>query len=92
VRRADAELVGLLDERYFLYMEDVDFCDAIRARGRRIRFEPSVEVVHLRGRSGPASGGGAERAWQASHLAYYRKHLPLWAPLLALYQRLRVAG
>jgi GT2 family glycosyltransferase len=92
VRRADAELVGLLDERYFLYMEDVDFCDAIRARGRRIRFEPSAEVVHLRGRSGPASGGGAERAWQASHLAYYRKHLPFWAPLLALYQRFRVDG
>ncbi len=84
--------VGLLDERYFLYMEDVDFCDAIRARGRRIRFEPSVEVVHLRGRSGPASGGAAERAWHASHLAYYRKHLPLWAPLLWVYQRLTVAG
>jgi GT2 family glycosyltransferase len=89
VRRADAEAVGLLDERYFLYMEDVDFCDAIRARGRRIRFEPSVEIVHLRGRSGPASGGAAERAWHASHLAYYRKHLPLWAPLLRAYQALR---
>jgi GT2 family glycosyltransferase len=92
VRRSDAEAVGLLDERYFLYMEDVDFCDAIRARGRRIRFEPSVEVVHLRGRSGLASGGAGERAWHASHLAYYRKHLPLWAPLLWAYQRLRVAG
>jgi N-acetylglucosaminyl-diphospho-decaprenol L-rhamnosyltransferase len=88
-RRLDAEAVGLLDERYFLYMEDVDFCDAVRARGRRIRFEPSVEVVHLRGRSGLASGGAAERAWHASHLAYYRKHLPLWAPLLWAYQRLR---
>ena len=36
VRRADAEAVGLLDERYFLYTEDVDFCAAIRARGRRV--------------------------------------------------------
>ena len=89
VRRADADAVGLLDERYFLYMEDVDFCDAIRTRGRRIRFEPSVEIVHLRGRSRPAAGGAADRAWHASHLAYYRKHLPFWAPLLAGYQRLR---
>jgi GT2 family glycosyltransferase len=89
VRRVDAESVGLLDERYFLYMEDVDFCDAIRARGRRIRFEPSVQIVHLRGRSGPAAGGAAERAWHASHLAYYRKHLPVWAPFLWAYQRLR---
>ncbi len=92
VRRADADAVGLLDERYFLYLEDVDFCDAIRARGRRIRFEPSAEVVHLRGRSGLASGGAAEREWHTSHLRYYRKHLPLWAPLLRVYQRLRVAG
>jgi GT2 family glycosyltransferase len=89
VRRADAEAVGLLDERYFLYMEDVDFCDAIRARGRRIRFEPSIEIVHLRGRSGSTTGGAAPRAWHVSHLAYYRKRLPRWAPLLALYQTLR---
>ena len=33
VRRADAEAVGLLDERYFLYTEDVDFCARVRARG-----------------------------------------------------------
>ena len=50
-RRADLEAVGLLDERYFLYTEDVDLCASIRARGRRIRFTPAAEVVHLRGRS-----------------------------------------
>ena len=42
---------GLLDERYFMYREDVDFCAALRARGRRILFAPGVVVVHLRGRS-----------------------------------------
>jgi GT2 family glycosyltransferase len=88
-RRTDLEAAGLLDERYFLYMEDVDLCETIAARGRRIRFEPSVEIVHLRGRSKPAGGGRAERAWHASHLAYYRKHLPLWAPILWAYQKLR---
>ena len=48
---SDAEAVGLLDERYFLYTEDVDFCAALRARGRRILFTPAAEVIHLRGRS-----------------------------------------
>ena len=38
--RADAEASGLLDERFFLYTEDVDFCAAHRARGRRILFAP----------------------------------------------------
>ena len=33
---ADAEAVGLLDERFFLYTEDVDFCAQLRARGRRV--------------------------------------------------------
>jgi GT2 family glycosyltransferase len=89
VRRRDAEAVGLLDERYFLYMEDVDFCQALAARGRRLRFDPSVEIVHLRGRSRPAAGGAAERAWHDSHLAYYRKHLPRWAAWLERYQRMR---
>jgi GT2 family glycosyltransferase len=84
-RRADAEAVGLLDERYFLYLEDVDFCAAIKARGRRVLFSPIAEIVHLRGRS--SAGGRARTAWHASHLAYYRKHLPFWAPVLERYQR-----
>ena len=45
------EAVGLLDERYFIYCEDVDFCAALRDRGRRIWFLPSTEIVHYRGRS-----------------------------------------
>jgi len=40
VRRADAEAVGLLDERFFMYTEDVDFCAAIKARGRRAGGDP----------------------------------------------------
>src|SRR5919112_2783285 len=51
VRRVDAEAVGRLDERFFMYTEDVDFCASIRARGRRILFAPEVEVRHLKGRS-----------------------------------------
>jgi N-acetylglucosaminyl-diphospho-decaprenol L-rhamnosyltransferase len=89
VRRADADAVGLLDERYFLYLEDVDFCAAVRARGRRVLFSPVAQIVHLRGRSGVGEGGRARAAWHQSHLAYYRRHAPFWAPVLAWYQRLR---
>ena len=51
VRRSDAEAAGLFDERYQLYTEDVDFCAAIRARGKHVQFLASAEVVHLRGQS-----------------------------------------
>jgi N-acetylglucosaminyl-diphospho-decaprenol L-rhamnosyltransferase len=89
VRRADAEAVGGLDERYFMYGEDVDFCAAIRARGRRILFTPDVEVVHLRGRSAASVPAATRAAYRRSQLAFYQKHHPGWAPLLRLYLRLR---
>ena len=52
---------GLLDERFFLYTEDVDFCAAIRARGRRILFTPAAEIIHLRGRSRATLPAAIER-------------------------------
>lgn len=89
VRRTALESAGLLDERYFMYLEDVDLCAAIRARGHRIRFVPEVTVTHLRGRSRQSAAAATQRAYRRSHLAFYKKHHPAWAPLLRLYLRLR---
>ena len=89
VHRADAEAVGLLDERYFLYTEDVDFCAAIRARGRRVLFTPAAQIVHLRGRSRATAAAAMDAAYRRSHIAFYEKHHPAWAPLLRLYLRLK---
>lgn len=86
-RRADLEAVGLFDERFFMYGEDIDLCVALRRRGRAVRFEPSAEVRHRRGRSG-GSNPELERRRRESHLAYYRKHHPVWAPMLFCYLRL----
>ena len=89
VRRADADAVGLLDERYFMYTEDVDFCAAIRARGRRILFAPEIEIVHVRGQSAAAAPAATADAYRRSRIAFYEKHHPTWAPILRLYLRLR---
>jgi GT2 family glycosyltransferase len=89
VRRADAETVGLIDERYFMYLEDVDFCAAIRARGRRILFAPSVEIVHLRGRSAATAPSATSAAYRRSQLAFYQKHHPTLAGLLRVYLRVK---
>jgi GT2 family glycosyltransferase len=89
VRRADAEAVGLLDERFFMYTEDVDFCAALRARGRRILFTPDAEIVHLRGRSAASAPAATRAAYRRSHLAFYEKHHPAFAPFLRLYHRVR---
>ena len=89
IRREDLERVGLLDERYFLYTEDVDLCAAVRAHGRLVRFSPEAEVVHTRGASRATAPGPSEHAYRRSQLAFYRKHHPRWAPLLAAYLKLR---
>jgi hypothetical protein len=89
VRRRDAEGAGLFDERYFMYCEDVDLCAAVRARGGRVYFAPSAEVVHFRGRSGVSDPGGTADGYRRSQVAFYEKHHPAWVPFLKLYLRLR---
>jgi GT2 family glycosyltransferase len=89
VWRADAEAVGLLDERYFMYLEDVDFCAALRARGRRILFTPASEIVHLKGRARASAAAATEEAYRRAQVAFYEKHRPGWAGLLRRYLRIR---
>ncbi|MBI5658497.1 MAG: glycosyltransferase family 2 protein [Nitrosomonadales bacterium] len=45
--------VGLLDEGYFMYFEDVEFCRRARKAGWEIVHNPDARVVHLRGGSSP---------------------------------------
>jgi GT2 family glycosyltransferase len=85
VRRAAADRAGLLDERYFMYCEDVDFCAALRALGYHILFTPDVTVTHLRGRSRASAAVVTNRRYRDSQLAFYRKHHPRWARLLRWY-------
>jgi len=44
--------VGLLDERYFFYFEDIDYCRRIWKAGLKVYYLPSSEVVHYHGASG----------------------------------------
>jgi len=92
VRREAALEAGLFDERYFMYEEDVDLCAALRARGGRILYTPLAQVTHLRGRSVAASGASTAALYDRSHLAFYEKHAPRWAPVLRGWLALRGRG
>jgi len=89
VYRADAERAGLLDERFFLYTEDVDFCHAVRRHGRRVLFTPAAEITHLRGRSRASQPAAGSAAYRRSQVAFYEKHHPWTAPALKLYLRVK---
>jgi hypothetical protein len=64
VRRAAIAHVGRLDEGFFLYYEDIDWCRRMRARGWEVLLEPRAQVIHrLGGSNAPTETiAGAYRA------------------------------
>jgi len=78
IRREVIERVGPLDEGYFMYFEDCDYCRATRAAGFRIAHVPEARVVHLRGGTSEVKRKVAARErppryLYASRTRYFRK-------------------
>jgi GT2 family glycosyltransferase len=53
IRREVVESIGPLDDGYYLYFDDVDYCRQARRFGWKTLYWPEAEVVHLRGKSNP---------------------------------------
>jgi N-acetylglucosaminyl-diphospho-decaprenol L-rhamnosyltransferase len=86
VRASAARQIGLLDERFFMYSEELDWCRRFRAAGWRISYVPTAEVVHFEGASSRLDLGARDRLFQASKLAYAAKwHDPAVAFALRAY-------
>ena len=86
VRASAAGEVGLFDERFFMYSEELDWCRRFRAAGWRVAYVPTAEVVHLEGGSSQADLVARDERFQTSKLAYTAKwHGPLLALLLRAY-------
>ncbi len=65
VRRQVIDEVGVMDERYFMYSEEVDWCFRIKQQGWKILFNPDAQAVHL-------WGGTAGRVSSLMHVQMYR--------------------
>jgi GT2 family glycosyltransferase len=78
VRRDVWDQIGLLDERFFLYLEDADLCRRAARAGWRLHYLPAATIVHLGGRSFATRPGGGthhlSRERAASLVHYFRKH------------------
>lgn len=75
IRREVFESVGLLDEEFFLYYEDMDYCRRARSGGWRIRLCPDARVLHDVSASSGGRNSPMERYWMAqSSGRYFRKH------------------
>ena len=83
IRRAVVEQIGYLDERYFAYQEDTDYCFHARQVGWKVYYVPQARVIHLGGRGGSnVSPYFGIYQWHRSYFLYYRKNLakdyPFW--------------
>lgn len=73
MRRECLEKVGLLDERYFIYDEDVDWCLQARRAGWKVRFWPGVSMIHLGAAANPFMRDKTLVMFR-SHVSYLRKN------------------
>jgi GT2 family glycosyltransferase len=74
VRREAFDAVGGMDEQFFLYWEDADFCFRLGRAGWLTIYNPRVEVLHLTGRSSAFARQAALIAFHRSAYRYFRKH------------------
>ena len=74
LRREALAQIGVFDERFFLYAEDVDLCRRLRRCGWRLRFVPDSIVEHERSVSIGKDPKQVALAYRRSQLAFYRKH------------------
>ncbi len=74
LRRDVLEKIGLLDETFWMYGEDLDLCWRSRDCGWRTRYHPAVQVLHLKGQSSKRrSLRCTYEFFRAMHL-FYQKH------------------
>ncbi|MBV7340255.1 glycosyltransferase family 2 protein [Chloroflexi bacterium TSY] len=74
LRRRVIETVGVLDDQYFMYTEEVDLCRRIRVAGWKIYWVPQSRIIHYGGQSSKQIAAEMFLHLYLSKLIYIRKH------------------
>jgi N-acetylglucosaminyl-diphospho-decaprenol L-rhamnosyltransferase len=74
VRREAFEDVGGLDEAYFMYAEEVDWCYAMREKGWQVWYQSAAKVIHLGGGSSQNRRPQREADLYRSRVRFFRKY------------------
>lgn len=85
VRRKVIEDIGLMDEGFFLYFEEVDYCWRARKAGWEVWYVPGSRVLHLEGSATGIKAAAKRRAgyWYDSRRRFFVKHYGIVGLLLA---------
>jgi len=74
VPRRVIDYVGLLDEAYFMYSEELDWCRRIKEAGWRIVYLPQAKIIHHIGKSSEQAVTARHINFQRAKLRYFRKY------------------
>ena len=74
VRRAAIERVGMLDDRFFMYGEDIDWCYRIKQAGWEIWYYPKTTIIHYKGASSRKQKVRMILEFHRAMYLYYAKH------------------
>jgi N-acetylglucosaminyl-diphospho-decaprenol L-rhamnosyltransferase len=74
VRREAFEDAGGLDEGYFMYAEEVDWCYTMREKGWQVWYQPAATVIHLGGGSSRGRQVRREADLYRSRIRFFQKH------------------
>jgi N-acetylglucosaminyl-diphospho-decaprenol L-rhamnosyltransferase len=74
MRRATLEEVGPLDERFFMYSEEMDWCYRAKELGWRVIYLPQAKVVHHEGKSSEQVLPVRHVQFQRSKVLFFKKH------------------
>jgi len=76
IRRKLVEEIGYLDERFFAYQEDADYCYRARQAGWKVFYVPAAQITHYGGEGGSrVQPYRSIYQWHRSYFLYYRKNL-----------------
>lgn len=72
--RRTIEEVGLLDERFFIWFEDVDYCRRVWSSGKKVLYTPEIQIMNRGGASFSQVGTcKKQKMFNKSMAAYYKK-------------------
>ena len=75
IKREVYEKIGGLDERFFAYQEDSDYCLRARQAGWKVMYVPLSSIIHYAGEGGSKNNPyHSIFQWHRSYYLYYRKH------------------
>jgi GT2 family glycosyltransferase len=79
MRRETLEEVGLLDERFFMYSEELDWCYRAKELGWEVVYLPTAQVIHYVGKSSEQVLPLRHIQFQRSKVLFFKKHHGYWS-------------